>query len=60
MARETETKRGAAKGKAAPSKDQPESPCIVCGSENWCECEWDHFYREAAEEKEEETAPTPS
>lgn len=60
MAKETETKRGTAKGKAAQSKDQPETPCIVCGSEHWCECEWDHFYREATEEKEEEMAPAPS
>ncbi|MBI2952390.1 hypothetical protein HYY27_09855 [bacterium] len=60
MARETEAKRGAAKGKGAQSKDQPEIPCIVCGSENWCDCEWDHFYRESVEEKAEETVTSPS
>jgi hypothetical protein len=55
MARESETKRGAGKGRAAQSKGQPETPCIVCGSEAWCDCEWDHFYGESVEEKEGET-----
>ena len=22
---------------------RPETICIMCGSENWCDCEWDTF-----------------
>jgi len=23
--------------------DKPDAPCAVCGSRNWCDCEWDAF-----------------
>ena len=52
-------RRPAARSKAAQPKDLPEAACIVCGSEAWCDCEWDHFYGETveaqAQEKEAQT-----
>lgn len=38
---------GATRGRAVQQKDTPDAACIVCGSVDWCECEWDHFYGES-------------
>ncbi len=47
-------RRPATRNKAAQPKDLPEAACIVCGSEAWCDCEWDHFYGETVEAQAQE------
>ena len=54
-----EGRRPSAKVKPAQSK-KPGTPCIVCGSENWCDCEWDHFYGESIQEDLEPVTPEDS
>ncbi len=46
--------QAATRSKATQPKDQPETVCIVCGSNAWCECEWDHFYGESVVVQEKE------
>ena len=55
-----EGRQGSAKLKPAQSKKLPETPCIVCGSENWCDCDWDHFYGESIQEDLEPVTPEDS
>lgn len=58
MPKESDSRRtdahGSGKGKGGRSKDSPGTACIVCGSEEWCDCEWDHFYGEPIVEQETE------
>ncbi len=55
--------RGRKEGRRSPARlkpaqlKSPETPCIVCGSENWCDCEWDHFYGESIQEDLEPATP---
>jgi hypothetical protein len=47
-------KRGTGKARTSSAKDKPETACIVCGSEDWCDCEWDHVYGESMDAAPEE------